>query len=78
MTEPIAGEEYERRLADFMDTVLSGEFPETEACCAICLTDSPDSFWHADTDIRRAGINTGGVLCSPCYDKYVDAYNSAL
>ena len=77
MTGPITGEEYERRLAYFMETVLSGEFPETETCCAICLTDSPDSFWHADADIRRAGINTGGVLCGLCYGKYVDASNAA-
>ena len=76
MTEPVSGQEYETRFAWFMETVLSGDCPETESCCAICLTDSFQAVYHTDADIRRAGVSTGGVLCEPCYDKYVDAFNA--
>ena len=73
MATPVTGEEYEQRFASFMELVLSGEVPETNTCCAVCLTDSFDTIYCSDPDVRRAGINTGGVLCGSCYDKYVDA-----
>ena len=73
MIEPLTGEYYEQNFAAFMDTVTSGEFPDMEPRCAICLTDDPNTLWHCDDNIRRAGLRTGGVLCDPCYDRYADA-----
>lgn len=77
MIEPLTGEDYEQNFAAFMDTVVSGELPDMESYCAICLTDDRDTLWHCDANIRRAGIRTGGVLCDPCYYRYraaLDAY----
>ena len=77
MSETLTGEDYEQNFAAFMDTVTSGEFPDMEARCAICLTDERGTFWHCDDNIRRAGLRTGGVLCEPCYYRYraaLDAY----